>query len=139
VRVSGEKLWPASPHTVQPSGNGGFVLAGGGFYGKDRRKGVLQQAYFRFEPTSCGVAETFPGKRGEVYEHSYFFRDRPVKQGLSLIGPRERVTSSVPFSVKLEANNFRHRPYASAAYGPLFRVRIRVRMPASGRITLTSC
>jgi hypothetical protein len=139
VRVSGEKLWPAVEHTVQPSGNGGFVLAGGGFYGNDRRKGVVKKAYFRFEPTKCGVAETFPGKRGEVYEHSYFFRDRPTKRGRSLIGPRERVTSSVPFSTKIEANNFRHRPYASAAYGPLFRIRIRVRMPASGRITLTSC
>ena len=138
VRVSGATWYPAAPKTVEPTGNGGFLLRGG-WYLDNRRKGVQRAATFRYEPTKCGVRQTFPGKRGEVFEQSFFFRDRPTKKGRSLIGPRERVTSSVPFSLRIHANNHRSRPYASAMHGPLFRARLRVRVPASGRVTFESC
>ena len=138
VRVSSTALYPAAPNTVEPMGDGGFLLRGG-FWLNNRNRGIQRKATFRYTPTDCGVAFTFPGKRGEVYEMSYFFRDRPAKRGRELVGPRERVISSVPFSLRIHANNHRSRPYASAMHGPLFRARVRVRMPKSGRITLTSC
>jgi hypothetical protein len=134
----GPKLYPAAPATVEPAGDGGFELRGG-FWLDNRNKGMQRRATFRYRPTSCGVAQTFPGKRGEVYEMSFFFRDRPTKQGRVLSGRRERVTSSVPFSVQIQANNHRSRPYASAMHGPLFRARVRVRVPKSGLVTLESC
>ncbi|HEX8648966.1 MAG TPA: hypothetical protein VF715_18875 [Thermoleophilaceae bacterium] len=138
IRVSSTTLYPAAPNTVEPLGDGGFLLRGG-FWLDNRNRGIQRKANFRYVPTSCGVAFTFPGKPGEVYEMSYFFRDRPAKRGREVIGPRERVTSSVPFSLRIQANNHRSRPYASAMHGPLFRVRLRVRVPRSGQITLTSC
>jgi hypothetical protein len=138
MRVSGARWYPAAPHTVEPTSSGGFLLRGG-WWLDNRRKGVQRRAVFRYEPTACGVAQTFPGKRGEVFEQSFFFRDRPVKKGRALIGPRERVTSSAPFRLTIQANNHRSRPYASATHGPLFRARLRVRVPKSGRVTLTSC
>lgn len=138
VRVSGATYYPAAPSTVEPLGDGGFQLRGG-FWLNNRNKGMQRKATFQYRPTSCGVAFTFPGKRGEVYEMSYFFRDRPAKRGRELVGPRERVKSSVPFSLQVHAKNHRTLPYASAMHGPLFRARLRLRMPASGRITLTSC
>jgi hypothetical protein len=70
---------------------------------------------------------------------SFFFRDPPEKRGRVLIGPRERVKSSVPFRAVIHANNHRSRPYASAMHGPLFRARVRVRVPKSGRVTFESC
>jgi hypothetical protein len=139
VRVSGERLWPAAPSTVEPAGDGGFLLRGG-WYGKNRNLGPRRRAVFRFEPKGCGVAQTFPGKRGEVYEMSFFFRGQPpVKSGKRLVGRYERVISSVPFSLQIQANNHRSRPYASAMFGPLFRARVRVRVPKSGRVTFTNC
>jgi hypothetical protein len=139
VRVSPGKLWPAAPSTVEPTSTGGFLLRGG-FYGRNRNDGPKRKATFRHEPTSCGVAQTFPGKRGEVYEMSFFFRgDRPVKSDRNLIGQHERVRVSVPFSLQIHANNHRARPYASAMFGPLFRARVRVRVPKSGRVTFESC
>ena len=138
VRVSGQKLYPAAPATVEPTSTGGFLLRGG-FWLNNRNKGVQRKAVFRYEPTACGVKQTFPGKRGEVYEMSYFFRDRPAKDGRSLVGPRERVKASVPFTVQIQANNHRSRPYASAMHGPLFRARMRVRVPKSGRVSFESC
>jgi hypothetical protein len=138
MRVSGTKLYPAAPNTVEPTSTGGFLLRGG-YWLDNRNKGMQRRALFRYEPTSCGVAQTFPGKHGEVYEQSFFFRDRPVKSGRSLVGPRERVTASVPFSLRIHANNHRSRPYASAMHGPLYRARVRVRVPKSGKVTLTSC
>lgn len=139
VRVSGERLYPAAPSTVEPTGNGGFVLRGG-WYGKNRNLGPKRKAAFRYEPRGCGVAQSFPAKRGEVYEMSFFFRGAaPLKQGRELIGKHERVISSVPFGLQIHANNHRSRPYASAMYGPLFRARVRVRGPKSGRITFTNC
>jgi hypothetical protein len=138
MRISGQKLYAAAPNTVEPTSTGGFLLRGG-YWLNNRNKGVQRKAVFRYEPTACGIAQTFPGKRGELFEQSFFFRDRPVKQGRELIGPRERVHSSVPFSLQIHANNHRSRPYASAMHGPLFRARVRVRVPKSGRVTLTSC
>lgn len=139
VRVSpSPMLFPAAPKTVEPSGDGGFLLRGG-FWLDNRNRGMQRRATFRYEPTACGVRQTFPGKRGEVYEMSFFFRDRPTKRGRVISGPRERVTSSVPFGLRIHANNHRSRPYASAMHGPLFRARLRVRVPASGRISLESC
>jgi hypothetical protein len=138
VRVSGERLYPAAPATVEPTSTGGFMLRGG-FWLNNRNKGIQRKAVFRYEPTACGVKQTFPGKRGEVYEMSYFFRDRPAKKGRSLVGQRERVKASVPFSVQIQANNHRSRPYASAMHGPLFRARMRVRVPKSGRVSFESC
>lgn len=138
MRVSSTKLYPAAPSTVETTSTGGFLLRGG-WWLDNRRRGIQRKATFRYEPTSCGVAQTFPGKPGEVYEQSFFFRDRPVKSGRSLVAPRETVTSSVPFSLRIHANNHRSRPYASAMHGPLFRARVRVRVPKSGRVTLTSC
>jgi hypothetical protein len=139
VRVSpGPRLYPASPTTVEPAGDGGFQL-NGGYWLNNRNKGRQRRAAFRYLPTACGVAQSFPGKRGEVYEMSFFFRDRPTKRGRVLSGPRERVTSSVPFSLRIQANNHRSRPYASAMHGPLFRARVRVRVPKSGRVTFESC
>jgi hypothetical protein len=138
MRVSGQKLYPAAPTTVEPTGDGGFMLRGG-YWLDNRNRGMQRKATFRYEPTDCGVAMTFPGERGEVYEHSFFFRDRPVKQGRELVGPRERVKSSVPFGLRIHSTNHRARPYASAMHGPLFRARVRVRVPKSGRVTLTSC
>lgn len=138
VRISGEKLYPAAPNTVEPTSTGGFLLRGG-FWLNNRNRGIQRKAVFRYEPTACGVRQTFPGKRGEVYEMSFFFRDRPAKSGRSMVGPRERVTASVPFSAQIHANNHRSRPYASAMHGPLFRVRMRVRVPKSGRISFESC
>ena len=132
------RLYPAAPTTVEPAGDGGFQLSGG-FWLNNRNKGMQRRANFRYLPTSCGVSQTFPGKRGEVYEMSFFFRDRPTKSGRVLSGPRERVTSSVPFSAHIHANNHRSRPYASAMHGPLFRARLRVRVPKSGRVTFESC
>jgi hypothetical protein len=138
VRVSGENLYPAAPTTVEPTGDGGFLLRGG-FWLNNRNKGIQRKAVFRYEPTACGIKQTFPAKRGEVYEMSFFFRDRPTRKGRTLSGPRERVTSSVPFSLRIHANNHRSRPYASAMHGPLFRARLRVRVPSSGRVSFTSC
>ena len=138
VRVSSGKLYPAAPNTVEPLGDSGFLLRGG-FWLNNRNRGIQRKATFRYVPTRCGVAFTFPGKRGEVYEMSYFFRTRPSKRGRVLSGRHERVTASVPFSLKIHANNHRSRPYASAMHGPLFRARLRLRMPKSGRIRLTSC
>ena len=131
-------LYPAAPATVEPVGGGGFLLRGG-FWLNNRNRGMQRRASFRYEPTDCGVRQTFPGKRGEVYEMSFFFRDRPTKTGRVLRGPRERVKSSVPFSLRIHANNHRSRPYASAMHGPLYRARLRVRVPASGRVSLESC
>jgi hypothetical protein len=139
MRVSSTTLYPAAPNTVEPLGDGSGFLLRGGFWQNNRNRGIQRKATFRYVPTSCGVAFTFPGKRGEVYEMSYFFRDRPTKRGRELVGPRERVKASVPFSLRIHANNHRSRPYASAMHGPLFRARLRLRMPKSGRITLTSC
>ena len=94
VRVSGETLYPAAPATAEPTSSGGFQLRGG-FWLNNRNKGIQRKATFRYEPTRCGVKQTFPGKRGEVFEMSFFFRDRPTKRGRVLFGPRESVTSSV--------------------------------------------
>jgi hypothetical protein len=139
VRVSpGPMLFPAAPATVEPAGGGGFVLRGG-FWLDNRNRGVQRRANFRYEPSACGVRQTFTGKRGEVYEMSFFFRDRPTKQGRVLSGPRERVTTTVPFSLRIQANNHRSRPYASAAFGPLYRARLRVRVPKSGRVAFETC
>jgi hypothetical protein len=139
MRISPGATWyPAAPATVEPVGDGGFALKGG-WWLNNRRRGVQRKATFRYMPTKCGVAQTWPGKPGEVYEMSFFFRDRPQKRGRELVGPRERVKSSVPFGLRVHANNHRSRPYASAMHGPLFRARMRLRVPSSGRITLESC
>jgi hypothetical protein len=138
MRISGQRLYPAAPATVEPVGDGGFLLRGG-FWLDNRNRGVIRKATFRYMPTSCGVAQTFPGKRGEVYEMSFFFRERPAKSGRVLSDPGTRVTVSVPFGLQIHANNHRSRPYASAMHGPLFRARVRVRMPKSGKVTLETC
>ncbi|MDQ3933100.1 MAG: hypothetical protein M3340_00535 [Actinomycetota bacterium] len=138
VRISGQRLYPAAPSTVEPAGDGGFLLRGG-FWLDNRNKGMRRAATFRFMPTACGVAQTFPGKRGEVYEMSFFFRERPVKSGRVLSDSGTRVTVSVPFGLQIHANNHRSRPYASAMHGPLFRARVRARMPKSGKVTFETC
>jgi hypothetical protein len=138
MRISGTNLYPAAPSTVEPTSTGGFLLRGG-YWLNNRNKGMQRRAVFRYEPAGCGVKQTFPGKRGEVYEMSFFFRDRPTQRGRVLSGPRELVKSSVPFSLQIHANNHRSRPYASAMHGPLFRARVRVRVPKSGRVTFESC
>jgi hypothetical protein len=136
VRVSGRRIYPAAPTTVQEAGDGGFQLRGGFYYKKDRK---ARNAVFRYAPTRCGVAMTFPGAKGEVYEMSYFFRRRPSKSGRSVVSSRERVNSSVPVSFRVSTRTWRKRPWASSMYAPLYRVYVRVKMPASGRITLESC
>jgi hypothetical protein len=131
VRVGGgPRIYPAAPATVQTTGTGGFLLRGGFWVNKNKR---ARRADFRYEPTKCGVAMTFPGRPREVYEMSYFFRDRPAKHGREVIGKQERVRASVPLSFRIQNH------YASSMHAPLFRVRVRVKMPGSGRITLESC
>ena len=138
MRISGQRLYPAAPITVEPTGDGGFLLRGG-FWPNNRRRGPARLATFSYRPTACGVAQTFPAKPSEVYEMSFFFRDRPTKRGRELAGPRERVRVSAPFGLQIHANNHRSRPYASAMHGPLFRARVRVRVPRSGKVTFETC
>jgi hypothetical protein len=130
VRVSGGRLYPAAPSTVEQIGDGGFLLRGGFWVNRNKR---ARRANFRFDPTSCGVAMTFPGRPREVYEMSYFFRDKPQKSGRELVSPQERVSSSVPLTYEIQNH------YASSMHAPLFRVRVRVKMPKSGRVRLESC
>lgn len=137
-RASGQRIYAAAPRTVEQIGDGGFLLRGGYYINKDKR---ARRANFIYRPTKCGVAFTFPGQPREVFEMSHFFRGRPAKKGRVLSTKRERLESSVPFRYRLvqRYGRSRHQRYASAMHAPLYRAHVRVKVPASGRVTFESC
>jgi hypothetical protein len=139
LRVApGRRMYAGAPRTVEVAGDGGFVLRGGYYLNKNVR---ARRANFLYRPTRCGVAFTFPGNPREVFELSQFFRAGPTKSGRVLATKHERVTASVPFTYRLvqRYGRARHQRYASSMHAPLYRAHMRLRMPASGRITIESC
>jgi hypothetical protein len=91
---------------------------------------------FRFTPSACGVAMSFPTRLGDSYEYSTFINGRrasPQVRPGAILGPGSELRFDHPGAVSLE------RGYASALDPFMTRARIRFQQASGNPITLTLC
>jgi hypothetical protein len=119
------------PRARSLSASAGVVVARGGWESRTGRLG--RRGSFRYRATDCGVELSFPALRGDSFELSYFFEDRPEVDGNVARGARQVVRSSLPFSARIQ------RGYTSAAVEGLYRARLRLRAPQRGTVRVEAC
>jgi hypothetical protein len=104
---------------------GGFRTAGGRI--------VRRGGRFVFRPVGCGVKATWATRRGDRFEYSVFFTDRPEVSGRVLTGDGQRVTLSDDAAVSLESG------YASGTDASLVRARLRFGAASGKPLSVTVC
>ena len=88
---------------------------------------------FTWRAQGCGVRLAWPARRGDRYEYSVFFAERPRRVGRAAIrGGGQLVRASHPFAIRLEDG------YSSALDPVMFRARLRLRA-AGGPVRIDHC
>ena len=119
------------PEGRRVSARSGEVVVDGEWESRAGRR--VRRARFRYRATGCGVQLSFSARRGEAFELSYFFEDRPRLEGRVVRGARQVVTSSLPVDLRVQGG------YTSAAVEGLYRARLRLRAPRSGTVRVEAC
>ena len=113
--------------------SGGRIVVRGGFRtagGRWLRRGVT----FTFAPSYCGVRLTFPGRAGDAFEYSGFFREKPRQSGRSVVDAFQLVRfDRRPDGVKFQDG------YASGADAGTTRARARLRRSRAGTVAIEIC
>ena len=131
VLVSGGGPFFPEGRTISASG-GGVVTIGGGFRTASGRI-VRRGGRFVFRPVGCGVKLTWKTSRGDRFEYSVFFKDRPEVDGRTITGDGQKVTLSDDASVSLESG------YASGTDASLVRARMRFGAASGKPLSVTVC
>ncbi len=123
LRSGGRTLFPMG-RSLRVTGSGKVAIGGG--YRTSNGSVLRRGERFVFAPTPCGVRITWSTRRGDRYEHSFFFTEPPVRQDRTLTGGGQRVTAGSDFSLTVD------RGYSSGTEPRLFRARLSF-PAASGR------
>jgi len=128
---SGSATYFPEGRTIRAT-RGGNVTIGGGFRDAGGRI-VRRGARFTFRPTGCGVKMAWGARRGERFEQSVFFTERPKVAGRTLTGGDQRVTVSERAGVALQSG------YSSGTDPKLVRARIRFGAGRGRALSVTVC
>jgi hypothetical protein len=128
LMARGGRLFPTGRRlTARP----GAVVVRGGW--ETRMGRFVRRRTFRYRATRCGVELSFSARRGEAFELSYFFEDRPRLAGRVVRGAGQEVRSSLPVRMRVGGR------YTSAAVEGLYRARLRVRARSRGLVRVEAC